>query len=96
MTRSEFSRKVANDTNESYVQAEKWTNAVLDSLADALITENEVRLRGLGQFAHVGRKARVGRNASTGEPIAIPPKTVVKFIPAIKIADEVRDIPIGN
>ncbi len=94
MTRVDFIKKVAKDTGAPYCQAEQWVNAVLDSLGDALVTEDEVRLRGFGQFEHKRRKAKVGRNAVTGEPIPIPPKTIVHFEPSRQIASDVRDIPV--
>lgn len=34
---------------------------------------------GLGRLVKANRKARMGRNPQTGEPIKIPAKTVVKF-----------------
>jgi DNA-binding protein HU-beta len=34
---------------------------------------------GLGKLVLVQRQARMGRNPATGESIAIPAKTVVKF-----------------
>ncbi len=34
---------------------------------------------GLGKAVKANRKARMGRNPQTGEPIKIPAKTVVKF-----------------
>lgn len=94
MTRVEFIKKVANDTNSSYTRTEKWVNAVLDSLADAIITEDELRIQRFGTFEHVARKARKGRNASTGETILIPAKTGIKFTPALAISEEVKDIPV--
>ncbi|MCS6816820.1 MAG: HU family DNA-binding protein [Blastocatellia bacterium] len=36
-------------------------------------------LPGLGKFVLSKRKARMGRNPRTGEPIKIPAKTVLKF-----------------
>lgn len=89
MTKTEFIQKVAKDTNAPYTHTEPWVNAVLDCLADAIITEDEVKLAGLGSFEHVGRKARQGRNASTGETIQIPARTAVKFKPSGKIKQEV-------
>ena len=38
-----------------------------------------VPLPGLGKFRVVNRKARVGRNPATGQPIRIPAKMAVKF-----------------
>lgn len=34
---------------------------------------------GIGRLVRVDRKARMGRNPATGEPIKIPAKKVVKF-----------------
>ncbi|MBI5561158.1 MAG: HU family DNA-binding protein [Deltaproteobacteria bacterium] len=41
--------------------------------------KNSFTLPGLGKLVLVKRKARVGRNPQTGEPINIPAKRVVKF-----------------
>ena len=96
MTRIEFIKKVSADTGAPYVRCEQWVNAVLNSLSDALVTEDQLRLRGLGTFEHVARSARKGRNASTGEIIYIPAKTGIKFIPAKTNAREVKDIPVAT
>lgn len=85
MTKIEFIEKVARDANAPYMRTEPWVNAVLSSLIDAIINEDEVKIAGLGSFEHVGRKARLGRNASTGESIQIPARTAVKFKPSGKI-----------
>ena len=61
----------------------KAAAAVLETLV-ALATK-EVKsggqfvVPGLGKAVKAHRKARVGRNPQTGEPINIPAKTVVKF-----------------
>lgn len=89
MTKTEFYEKVAKDTNAAYTHTVPWVNAVLDSLIDAIITEDEVKIAGLGAFEHVGRKARQGRNAATGEAIEIPARTAVKFKPSGKIKQAV-------
>jgi DNA-binding protein HU-beta len=44
---------------------------------------------GLGKAVKANRKARVGRNPRTGEPIQIPAKTVVKFRLAKSFKDAV-------
>lgn len=96
MTKTEFIKKVSVDSGAPYVHSEKWTNAVLDSLADALITEDVLKLRGVGIFEHVARKPRKGRNASTGEIIEIPARTSIKYTPSDAIAEEIKDIPVAE
>jgi DNA-binding protein HU-beta len=44
---------------------------------------------GLGKAVKANRKARMGRNPQTGEPIKIPAKTVVKFRLAKAFKDSV-------
>ena len=51
-------------------------------LAEKLETNNKTGVfvvPGLGRLVKAHRKARMGRNPQTGEPIQIKAKTVVKF-----------------
>ena len=42
---------------------------------------------GLGKAVKANRKARMGRNPQTGEPVKIPAKTVIKINPAKAMKD---------
>jgi DNA-binding protein HU-beta len=61
----------------------KAASAVLEELASLATKETksggQFVVPGLGKAVKANRKARVGRNPQTGEPIKIPAKTVVKF-----------------
>jgi DNA-binding protein HU-beta len=61
----------------------KQAAAFLESLADTAIKETKKSgvfvVPGLGRLVKAHRKARIGRNPQTGEPIQIKAKTVVKF-----------------
>jgi DNA-binding protein HU-beta len=48
---------------------------------------NGFTIPGLGKLVVVNRKARMGRNPQTGEPLHIPAKTVLKF----RIAKAAKD-----
>jgi DNA-binding protein HU-beta len=56
---------------------------LLEHLADTAIKETKKSgvfvVPGLGRLVKAHRKARMGRNPQTGEPIQIKAKTVVKF-----------------
>jgi DNA-binding protein HU-beta len=54
--------------------------------------KNVFTLPGIGKLRLANRKARVGRNPRTGEPIQIKAKTVVKF----RIAKVARDAILGK
>lgn len=53
--------------------------------------KNSFTLPGLGKLVLVNRKARMGRNPSTGEQIKIPAKRVVKF----RVAKAAKDAILG-
>jgi DNA-binding protein HU-beta len=61
----------------------KQVAAFLENLADVAIKETKKNgllvVPGLGRLVKAHRKARIGRNPQTGEPIQIKAKTVVKF-----------------
>jgi DNA-binding protein HU-beta len=54
---------------------------ILDTLAALAYkhTKNSFVLPGIGKFVLVPRKARIGRNPKTSQPVPIPAKKVVKF-----------------
>ena len=63
----------------------------LEQLADVAVKETKKNgvfvVPGLGRLVKAHRKARVGRNPQTGEPIQIKAKTVVKF----RVAKSAKD-----
>jgi DNA-binding protein HU-beta len=71
MNKAELIDAVAEATELSRADAEKTTNAVLDSIIDALRKGDQVSLVGFGNFSVRERAARTGRNPQTGETIQI-------------------------
>lgn len=69
---------------------------LLQELADLAVRETKVNgafsLPGIGKFSRTERKARVGRNPRTGEPVQIPAKTVVKMRLAKAFKDAVNPV----
>jgi DNA-binding protein HU-beta len=63
--------------------SKKIASSVIDEMAALAIAETKkagvFTFPGVGKLVLVKRKARVGRNPATGEPINIPAKTVVKM-----------------
>ena len=49
-------------------------------------------LPGFGKLVLANRKARIGRNPQTGEPIKIPAKRVCKF----RLAKSLKDTALGK
>ena len=62
--------------------SKKQAASALEALAETAYKEAKkagFTIPGIGKLVVVKRKARTGRNPSTGESIKIPAKTVVKF-----------------
>ena len=79
MTRTEFIDALASETTMDKKDAKLFLDALTVVVEREIKAGGEIPLRGLGKFKVQNRKARVGRNPMTGEPVQIPAKTVVKF-----------------
>ena len=90
MTKSDLINAMVKESR----QEKKQTKVFLESLTSLVTKEirkgGEVPLTGLGKFKVSKRKARMGRNPQTGEPIKIPARTVVKFSVAKALKDVIR------
>ena len=67
---------------------------VMDKLATLATKEakNVFVVPNFGRLVLANRKARMGRNPQTGEPIKIPAKRVVKF----RLAKSLKDAVLGK
>lgn len=72
----------------------KTASEILDYVAELAYknAKNTFTLPGIGKLVLVNRKARVGRNPATGQPINIPAKKVVKF----RVAKAAKDAILGS
>ena len=87
MTRTELINELADATGLEKKQSKEALDALTTIVEKTIKKGGEVPLRGLGKFKVQKRKARMGRNPATGEPIKIPAKTVVKFTVAKSLKD---------
>jgi DNA-binding protein HU-beta len=67
---------------------------VMDNLLSLAVKEarNQFVVPGFGKLVLANRKARMGRNPQTGEPIKIPAKRVVKF----RLSKSLKDSVLGK
>jgi DNA-binding protein HU-beta len=89
MTKTQLVRHLA----EELEVANKAAAAFVETLVETAIKETKKNgvfvLPGLGRLKKVQRKARMGRNPQTGEPIKIPAKTTAKFYLAKAVKDSI-------
>jgi DNA-binding protein HU-beta len=90
MTKSATFSHLAQKTNLS----KKQITEMFDELATLATKEakNGFVLPGFGKLVLANRKARMGRNPQTGEPIKIPAKRVCKF----RLAKSMKDSVLGK
>jgi len=90
MTKTELINMLAAETNSEKRQAKMFLEGLTAIVEKTIKKGGEVPMSGLGKFRVAKRKARMGRNPATGEPIKIAAKTVVKFTVAKNLKDLVK------
>ncbi len=71
MNKSHLVAYVAGELVTSRLQAQRLVDTVLEGIRRGLQEDESVTLTGFGTFEVKSRKARLGRNPQTGEPIRI-------------------------
>lgn len=87
MTQAQFFAAVADGAQVSKAQVRAVFAAVEDCVKKSLKPGGKIPLGGLGAVKLVDRKARMGRNPATGEPIKIAAKRVIKMAPSKAMKD---------
>ena len=87
MNKAELIDSVASATDMSNAEAGRALDAVLDGIAGALSSGDQVALVGFGTFLVRERAARMGRNPQTGETIQIAASKGVGFKPGKALKD---------
>src|SRR5437868_11155966 len=89
LTKTQLVRAMAEKVGVTNKQAA----AFLETLSETAIKETKKGgvfvLPGLGRLKKVQRKARMGRNPQTGEPIKIAAKTTAKFYLSKTVKDSI-------
>lgn len=90
MTKSQVAEHMAAKTGLT----KKATIQMIEDFAALAYKEakNVFVVPGIGKLVLANRKARMGRNPQTGEPIKIPAKRVVKF----RVAKAAKDAILGT
>jgi len=79
ITQTELYSELAKKCGLKKAQVKDLFKALADIALSEVKKAGEFTLPGFGKFVKATRKAREGRNPSTGAVIKIPAKTVVKF-----------------
>ncbi len=90
MNKTEFIAAVAEKAELPKKNVQTVLDTVLDEIRCQVAAGQEVAFIGFGTFKTATRKARPGRNPSTGEMMQIPASTVPKFVAGKGFKDAVK------
>ena len=94
LTRRELRNVVHQTLSQlSNKQAYKITDEFIEEILSALISGENVKLRGFGTFYILNKKERIGRNPKTLEDAVITLRKVVKFKAAPKLVAIINGTP---
>jgi len=94
MTKTELVTALATHAKLEKKQAKMFLEALTGVVTKEIKKGRAVPITGLGRFRVSNRKARLGRNPQTGEPIKIPAKKVVRFTVAKPLKEVIG--PVGK
>jgi DNA-binding protein HU-beta len=90
MNKKQLAGKVGSKAGITKAKAERIIDAALESITQALIGGEKVRLVGFGNFVVRKRKGRIGRNPQTGDKITIGESKAPAFVPGINLKKAVK------
>jgi integration host factor subunit alpha len=71
-------------------EAIQLIDLVLDTIRDALLVGENVKVSGFGTFQVRSKQKRLGRNPHTGEELVIPSRKVLTFKPSQVLREELN------
>ena len=91
MTKSELIDRLAmGQRHLSHKDVELGVKLLLDTVSDALASNERIEIRGFGSFSLHYRAPRIGRNPKTGETVELKGKFVPHFKPGKELRDQVN------
>lgn len=66
-------------------------DGLLNAIKQAMVEGQDIEIRGFGTFKVRDRRARLGRNPRTGDPVRIPARAVPVFKPSRLFKEEVAE-----
>jgi DNA-binding protein HU-beta len=89
MTKNELVKELADEFELPRKHVGEMIERILEKFTDVLKSGDKVQLTPFGQFRIRDRAARIARNPQTGEPVKVPAKRVLKFIPGKTLKEAV-------
>ena len=90
MNKTDLIQEIADKTNSSRTDAQKFFDAFTDVVESALKKDDQVQITGFGKFYVQKREARQGINPQTKEKMNIAASKVPKFTAGNALKDAIK------
>lgn len=90
MTKKDIVVKISDQTGIKQVIVKKIVHKVFDTVLEVLKEGRRIEIRNFGVFEVKKRKARMGRNPRTNEPVRVPERKQVVFKPGLEMNKKIR------
>jgi nucleoid DNA-binding protein len=77
--RLDIAKVVATETGMTIQESRKLLGVIISAMADLIVKDGRLEIRGLGTFRVLNKRCRRGTNPKTGAIIKIPAKPAVVF-----------------
>ncbi|TDI14208.1 MAG: HU family DNA-binding protein [Acidobacteria bacterium] len=88
MNKGDLIEKIVSEVKITKADAGRVLESIVDGITQSLKRGERTTISGFGTFSVSKRKARVGRNPQTGEPINIPARRVARFTAGKELKEE--------
>ena len=90
MTKKDIVLKISEETGFKQIVVKKVVHKVFEVMLSALYKGEKIEIRNFGVFKVKRRKARVGRNPKTNQPVPVPERKTVVFKPGLGMKQKIR------
>ncbi len=90
MTKKDIVVKISEETGFKQVVVKKIVHKVFDKMLEALLEGDRIEIRNFGIFKVKRRKARIGRNPKTNQPVPVPERRTVVFKPGLEMKQKIK------
>ncbi len=80
MTKADIANKITEKVGLPQKESQEIVEILLDTIKDALVEGESVKIPEFGTFNVSQKSARKGRNPQTGEDLTISPRRVISFM----------------
>ena len=96
LTRADLSEAVHREVGLSRTESAELVKAIIDAVAEAVVTGDRVKLSSFGTFMVREKGGRVGRNPKTGQEVPITPRRVLVFRPSQVMKSRINGLDGGE